>query len=110
MYIEKIKLILKKYFSFFRFGETHTHSKIFHHWEIILSVFLILNILLLGFSVYIFLQINEGGIFLVEQNQEIQINTIDRSVLQELLMSFEIREASFRDRTLSIPRLLDPSR
>lgn len=110
MDLEKIKQILKKYLSFFKFGKKHTHAKIYHHWEIILISFLILNIFVLGFSVYIFLKINEGGIFLVEQSQEVRVDTIDRGALKELIESFNIKEALFEDRTTSAPKLPNPSR
>lgn len=110
MDIEKIKQILKKYLSLLGFLGKHTHSKMYHHWEIILAAFLLSNLLVLGFSLYLFLQINEGGIFLVERSQEVRIDTIDRGMLQELLGSFEIRDVLFENRTISSPRMSDPSR
>lgn len=107
---EKIKQILKKMLSVFKLDGRHSHSKIYHHWEIILITFLVSSLLLIVFSLYLFLQINEGGIFLVEQKQNVQIDTIYRGSLQELLASFEIREAIFEDRAVSASKLLDPSR
>lgn len=109
MYTEKVTQTFKRYLSFVTFGKKHSHSKIYHHWENVLIVFFALNSLLLGFSLYLFFQINEEGIFLVKQNQEVQVNTIDRKALQELLASFEIKEILFEDRTISAPKLPDPS-
>ena len=109
MDIEKIKQILKKYISLITFWEKHTHSKTYHNWEIILASFLALNLLSLGFSFYLFLEVNEGGIFLVEQDQEIRIDTVDREVLHELIESFEIKDVLFQDRISSPPKLSDPS-
>ena len=109
MDVEKIKQTVKKYLSLLGFLGKHTHSKMYHHWEIILATFLFSNLLVLGFSLYLFLQINEGGIFLVEQSQEVRIDTIDRGALQELLESFEIKNSMFEDRTISSPRMSDPS-
>lgn len=110
MNIEKIKQTFERYITLLKFGKEHSHSKIFHHWEMILIVFLVFCISLLGFSIFLFLQINEGGIFLVEQSQEIRVDTIDRKVLQELITSLEIRDALFEERTISAPKLPDPSR
>ncbi|MFC1732247.1 hypothetical protein ACFL6I_18220 [candidate division KSB1 bacterium] len=109
MDVEKIKQILKKYLSFLGFLGRHSHSRMYHHWEIILAIFLFSNLLVLGFSLYLFLQINEGGIFLVEQSQKVRIDTIDRVVLQELLESFEIKNALFDGRSVSAPKVPDPS-
>lgn len=110
MDIEKIKQILKRYIHLLEFGKKNSHSRIYYHWEIILIIFIVLNLLLLSFSLYIFLQINEGGIFLVRQNKEVRIGTIDRGALQELLTSFEIRDTLFKDRTTSYSNLQNPSR
>lgn len=109
MDIRKIKKIFKKYLAFFLLWEKHTHSKIYRHWEVIILTFLIINFLQLGFSLYLFLKINEGRIFLVEQSQDTRVDTIDRTVLQELLSSFEVKEALFQERSINAPRLSDPS-
>ncbi len=110
MDIEKIKQILNKYILLIKFSRRHSNSKIYSHWEIILVVFFIFNALLLVFSSYLFLQINEGGIFLVEQNQNVRINTIDRGALRELLASFDVKDALFEDRTVYAPKISNPSR
>lgn len=109
MDLGEIKLLTKKYLTSLGVWRKHMHSKIYRHWEIMLLTFIVINIFQLGFSLYIFLQINEGGIFLVEQNQEVRIDTIDRTVLQELLSSFEIKDVLFEERSIHPPRLSDPS-
>ncbi len=91
------------------FGDKHLRSKIYYHWNIILAVFIGLNLLLLVFSWYLFLQINEGGIFLVEKENTVQIDTIDRNMLNELIKSFDEKKVIFEGRTVSAPRLSDPS-
>ena len=110
MDIKKIRQIFKKYIYLLEFGKKNSRSRIYYHWEIILVIFIILNFLLLSFSLYIFLQINEGGIFLVRQNKEVRIGTINRGTLQELLTSFEIRDTLFNERKTSYPKLQNPSR
>ncbi|MEX1120219.1 MAG: hypothetical protein WD509_02930 [Candidatus Paceibacterota bacterium] len=110
MTADKTKKLFKKYLSVFGVGKTHDHSKIYHHWEVVLITFTVFNAVLLGFSIYLFLQINGGGIFLVEQNQEVRASTLDRGALQELLSSLETRDTLFNDRKVNTPNILDPSR
>ncbi len=110
MDIKKIKKILNKYILQLRFSGRYSYSKMYNHWGVVLIVFFIFNIILLIFSLYLFLQINEGGIFLVEQKQEIQIKTIDRGALKELLASFNSKDVLFKNRTVSAPRISNPSR
>jgi hypothetical protein len=109
MYIENTKQMLGKIFTFFKIGDGNFYSKIYLHWQIILMVFLIAGLLLIGFSLYLFFQINEEGIFLVEQTQEVRVDSIDRKTLQELIVSFEVKDILFEERKITPPTILDPS-
>jgi len=109
MNLKQIQHALKNFFSRTISGGKDRHSRTRRQWEIMLGIFFVSNLVVLGFSLYLFLKINEGGIFLVEQSKETRVSTIDRGVLQELLQSFEIKEALFKDRMHSAPELPDPS-
>ncbi len=109
MNIEDLQKKIRHYLTLFKANRTPSRPRVYRHWEMVLVSFSILNILLIGFSVYLFLQVSEGDIFLVEQSQEVRIDTIDRTLLEELLVSFEIKEALFEDRQITPPRIPNPS-
>lgn len=91
-------------------GKSLKERSVHFHWKLMFSSFLALNTLIIFSSLYLFLGINKGDIFLVEQNQEIRVETIDRNILQEIVASFEIKKALFESRKLSPPDIPDPSR
>lgn len=84
--------------------------RVYAHWEIILVSFAVLNLLTLGFSLYLFIQINRGDIFVLKQDQAISVETIERNKVKEIIASFELKQVLFDDRTVSPIQIADPSR
>lgn len=101
---------IKKYAASTSFANLNSRPKVYRHWEIILVGFIMLNVVILGLCVYLFLQVNEGNIFLVEQSQQVRVESIDRGRLEELLTSFEVRDSLFGLRKNTPIRIDDPSR
>lgn len=80
-----------------------------HAWKITVYVFTVINIGVIAFSVYLFLQINEGDIFKSEQDISVTVDTIDRKLLSETLESFEKMEDELRELKNKRPSVIDPS-
>lgn len=87
-----------------------SRPEVYFHWEIIFTGFLVFSLAMIIFNLYLFLEINKGEIFLVEQNGSVQVETIDRAVLKEVLASFDVQEAVFKERGEAPPSIPDPSR
>ncbi|MFQ5661915.1 MAG: hypothetical protein ACE5F2_01540 [Candidatus Paceibacteria bacterium] len=80
-----------------------------HVWKIIIYVFIALNIGVVAFSVYLFLEINKGDIFKVEQDISVTVDTIDRKLLSETLASFEKMKDELKKLKSKRPSVIDPS-
>ncbi|HJO89899.1 MAG: hypothetical protein QGH85_02175 [Candidatus Pacebacteria bacterium] len=78
-------------------------------WGIIIAVFVVLNIGIIAFSGYLFLEINEGDIFKVEQDITVIVDTIDRKLLSETLDSFDAMENEIKELKEKRPSVIDPS-
>ncbi|MBI2618302.1 hypothetical protein HYW58_02520 [Candidatus Kaiserbacteria bacterium] len=105
-----IKEFVSHSLPFFSTGKGSGRLNAHFHWKLLFGGFLTLNILILLLSLYLFLQINEGDIFLVEQNQEIRIETIDRNMLNETIAFFESKNTRFESNKLLPLEIPDPSR
>ena len=78
-------------------------------WKIIFTSTLILTVLAVGLSVYIFLKIDKGEIFVVEKQDEQSEKTLDVSLLQETVSYYKNKEIEFnRIKNLVAPSV-DPS-
>ncbi|MCW9054826.1 MAG: hypothetical protein OQJ98_02490 [Candidatus Pacebacteria bacterium] len=109
MNIETIQKEIKRYASFMTLASISSRPRVYLHWEIILMVFVVFNIFMLFFSGYLFLQVNSGTIFLVEQSGQVRVESVDRSEMQEVLTSLEGRSALFEQRKSAGVRIADPS-
>lgn len=106
-----IKKLMSQYLPHREAGRMSGHANVYFHWKLMFGGVLILNTLILFLSLYLFLGINRGDIFLVEQNQEIRIETIDRNMLKDIVAAFETKKTLFESSKLSPPDLpSDPSR
>lgn len=92
------------------FAGFNSRPKVYRHWEIVLIGFMVFSMAVLAFSVYLFLKVNTGDIFLVAQSQNVHIESIDRSRVQEVLRSLTARNALFTERKRAPIRIPDPSR
>ena len=78
-------------------------------WKILFVVFVMLNVAIIAFSAFLFLEINRGDIFLVEPTAPSGIDTVDRDELREALLSFEEKARQFEALKTKKPTLADPS-
>jgi hypothetical protein len=77
-------------------------------WAVLLLVILIVLVLMLAWSVYLFRGISNGSFFTQSANYLHGVDTVDRSRLDATLLEFKVRE---EQATLleSVPILPDPS-
>ena len=78
-------------------------------WKLILLIFVVLNGGIIFFSVYLFLQINKGEIFLVESESSATVSAIDQQLLNETLLFFSEKAGRYEDIKDQKPNLPDPS-
>lgn len=80
-----------------------------HVWRGIIYVFVVVNIGIIAFSGYLFFHINEGDIFKIEDDITVTIDTIDRTLMREILESFDATEIEFEALKKNRPSVIDPS-
>lgn len=84
---------------------THTITNPDRDWGIILLIFVVVNILIIIFSINLFLQISSEDLFTAE-TKELQVsNTIDVRLLRETLLLFEERSENFENLKQKPPRI-----
>ena len=64
-------------------------------WQVVCFAFLLLNFISIAVSVFMYLKINKGEIFLADKRESPSLGTIDRSLLQKTVAFFEDKKASF---------------
>jgi hypothetical protein len=97
-------------FSFHKRGQYKTISeKSNHDWKIIIVSFIILAIIILAGSLYMFIGVSRGDIFLVEQKTEGVVQTINKDELANTVKFFESRKAHFEELKANRPTVGDPS-
>lgn len=78
-------------------------------WKILLAVFATLICLVIIFSFYLFAQINKGELFTVKYGKSTTAETIDKSLLNEIISFFEERQQNFDKLKNNRPKIIDPS-
>ena len=78
-------------------------------WKIILSIFIFINVGVVVFSWYLFLQISGGDIFNIKESTAVSVETIDRKLLSDTVISFEDKVREFEGLKDNKPRVVDPS-
>jgi len=78
-------------------------------WNIIVCMFVVINISLMAFSGYLFLKISSGDIFKIESDVSVMIDTIDRTLLRDTLEVFEKKEIELEELKKKRPSVIDPS-
>lgn len=76
-------------------GIVHKELNVLKVWKIILITFVVFTALIVGISGYIFFRINSGELFLVENKETVQIDTINRALLEDTIEAFEMKKLEF---------------
>jgi hypothetical protein len=109
MKIPNLKNIFSK-FTFHKKTEYKTISeKSNHDWKMILLGFIFLAIIMLSGSLYMFIGVSKGDIFLVEQKPENTVLSINKSDLASTIKFFETRKAHLEALKATRPTVGDPS-
>ena len=64
-------------------------------WQLVCFVFLFLNVIAIGVSVFMYQGINNGEIFLVDKKETLSAGTFDRFKLEKTVAFFEDKKARF---------------
>lgn len=64
-------------------------------WQVVVYVFLVLNVFSIGMSVFIYQHIDTGEIFLVDKKEPVSIRTVNRFELEQTVRFFEEKQARF---------------
>jgi uncharacterized membrane protein YcgQ (UPF0703/DUF1980 family) len=78
-------------------------------WKNLIYFFVFLNILLVSVHVYFFLKVNAGELYSVKGNQELQVRTIDRTLLSKTIHNFTLKEQRLRELKVERVEIVDPS-
>jgi hypothetical protein len=76
-------------------------------WPILLFLSVVFILISVGFDVYMYLQISSGNMYVTISKNELVIESLDSSTLQNILNDFENKKANIAD--LKIDNLVDPS-
>lgn len=79
-------------------------------WNIMLVSFTFAIVVIVVVSLYLFFQISSGEIFLVEQKTSVSVRTINRTLMQETIDSFDTKAREFKSlKSTSRSKVIDPS-
>lgn len=78
-------------------------------WKIMFLIFIFINMCMIGFSWYLFLQINDNGIFNIKQDNTVSVETIDRELLNDINTSFKSKKDGFEKLKTDTLSVIDPS-
>lgn len=78
-------------------------------WKISIIFFVILSIAAIAFNAYIYMKINKGGFFITSGKDEVLIESINRSELENVINFYEIKEKKFQENKSKKPDTVDPS-
>ena len=78
-------------------------------WKKIFILFIVINVIVVIISSYLFFKINYGEIFLVDSNTNVSIETVNRTLLLDTINFFEIKEKEFDNLKTNKVNLVDPS-
>ena len=102
---------LKKRFSRSRLSFWEARGGLIHaqrDWLVMFSLFVIALISITLFSVYLFLGINKGDLYVIPTGSTVRVETINRSLLNETLAAFEERALRFGELTERPPVISSP--
>lgn len=108
--MNKIKKYFKKFFhrtdlsGLTVFGRGQTFD-----WEILLIFFLLLVIIMLSFSVHVFLGVRAGDIFQNNNQAPVHSEVINRKALDQVISSYNTRSTTLKNLQTQKPVFVDPS-
>jgi regulatory protein YycI of two-component signal transduction system YycFG len=101
-YFDTIKKSLKKLSLFFKI-DLRTN------WAMLITVFIIINLVLLSGQILQFYRINSDEILLSESAKQDNMNTINRTALNNIVSRFEIKDENYKSLKRNRPQFYDPS-
>jgi len=82
----------------------------YRDWAIMVIAFFLFSFLAAGVGFYLFLRVNSGEIFVVE-NRDISLRqTIDQAILDEVIEVYGAKEETLEELLSKRPHVIDPSR
>lgn len=75
-------------------------------WQAVFITFLVLNLAALAFNLFVYTQIDQGEIFLVDKREPVTLRTLNRFDLEKTVAFFEEKQRRFdalKNRPFSIP-------
>lgn len=107
------KVDYKKYIKFFSVL-IKPFKKIFkinpeNNWISLVTLFVIVNILLIVFSFKLFLRTSADEFFSLDEDRNISVSTLDRRSLTETLNNFRTKGENLKSLKRSEPRYIDPA-
>ena len=82
----------------------------YRDWVIMISIFVLVNLISAAVGLYLFVKINSGEIFFVEQRETQPSRTIDKNELKQVIETYEAKREALQDLFLKRPSVIDPSR
>ena len=108
--MNKIKLYFKKIFRSTDFSglSVFGHGESFD-WEMLLTFFLLVMVVTVSFSVYVFLGVRAGDIFKDDYKAPAHNETVDRAALDRVIKDFGDRAENLKSIQATKPTFVDPS-
>lgn len=108
--MDKIKHYIKKFFKRTDFSGLTVFGRGQHFdWEILLAFLLLVIIVTISFSIYVFLGVRAGDIFQVNSKVSKTSQTINREVLDLVITNFGVRADALKKIQSQRPFFVDPS-
>lgn len=104
---KKIKIFFKNKTK--KFYEDKDNLDANRIWKIMIMIFIIINLSIVVLSWFLFLRINSGEIFIITQDSQVSIDTINRNLLHDTISSFEEMSDEFEELKIKKLNILDPS-
>ena len=81
----------------------HDRTRVERDWILVFCFFLLLNLINVLFSAYLFLQINKGSIFVVQIDETAKVIVLNLKQLDKTLNFFEEKETKFLELKKNLP-------
>ena len=108
--MNKIKYYFKKIFHRTDFSGLSFFGRGQHFdWQVLLSIFLLVSIVVLYFSVHVFLGVRAGDIFTDDFKPPVHNETINKKTLDGVIADFNARVDNLKSLKATKPVFVDPS-
>ncbi|MDO8510236.1 MAG: hypothetical protein Q7S15_01275 [bacterium] len=98
---------LKNLFTKFRISKRARGSR---QWLVLLLIFFLLNVVNIGWHLYLFWKIQSGEFFIGENRETASTRSIDLKVLEETLEFYRVKDERMKSILAAPLRSIDPSR